>query len=149
MGDVRASLLSVPNYDTLVKDLTYKDLLTSTFTLTSHERGIKTWCVPTTCPECVYCDKWYRYERFNVECHIDPNIVKATGKERTVTPYKESLTLCGPHRKRFLEVQTEIHTHMVDLVAQLLTWAKQPCAWARELFLERGTLLCHIVIHSF
>ncbi len=46
---------------------------------------------------------------------MDPNIGKATGKERTVTPYKESLpTSCGPHRKRFLEVQTEIRSHMVS-----------------------------------
>ena len=45
----------------------------------------------------------YRYERFNVECHMDPNIGKATGKERTVSPCKESLpTSCGPHRKMFL-----------------------------------------------
>ncbi len=46
---------------------------------------------------------------------MDPNIGKATGKERTVTPCNESLpTSCGPHRKRFLEVQTEIHSHMVS-----------------------------------
>jgi hypothetical protein len=51
----------------------------------------------------------YRYQRFNVECHMDPNIGKATGKERTVAPCKESLpTSCGPHRKRFLEVEAEI-----------------------------------------
>jgi hypothetical protein len=47
MGDVRESLLPVPNYNRPVKDLVYKDLLTNTFTLVSHERGIKTWCVPT------------------------------------------------------------------------------------------------------
>ena len=45
MGVARESLLSAPNYNTPVKDLTYKDLLTNTFTVTSHERGIKTWCV--------------------------------------------------------------------------------------------------------
>jgi hypothetical protein len=46
---------------------------------------------------------------------MDPNIGKETVKERTVTPCKESLpTSCGPHRKRFLEVQTEIHTHMTN-----------------------------------
>ena len=57
----------------------------------------------------------YRYERFNVECHMDPNIGKATGKERTVAPCKESRpTSCGPHRKRFLEVQTEIRSHMTS-----------------------------------
>jgi hypothetical protein len=50
MGDARDSLLPVPNYNTPVKDLAYKDLLTNTFTLASHERGIKTWCVPATYP---------------------------------------------------------------------------------------------------
>jgi hypothetical protein len=115
MGDVRESLLPSPNYDTPVKDLAYKDLLTSTFTLVSHERVIKTLCVPTTYPECVYCDKRYRYKRFKVEGHMDPNIGKTTGKERTVTPCKESLpTSLGPHRKRFLEVQTEINVCMVS-----------------------------------
>jgi hypothetical protein len=84
--DARESLFPVTNYDTPVKDLVYKDLLTSTFTLASHERGIKTWCVPATYPECVYCGKRYRYERFNVECHMDPNIGKETDKERTVSP---------------------------------------------------------------
>jgi hypothetical protein len=44
---------------------------------------------------------------------MDPNIGKTTDKERTVTPWKESLpTSCGPHRKRFLEVQTQIRAHM-------------------------------------
>ncbi len=96
------------------KNVFSKDLLTSTFTLVSHERGIKTSCVPPTYPECVYCVKRYRYERFNVECHMDPNIGKSTDRERTVAPCKESLpTSCGPHRKRFLEVQTEIRAHMV------------------------------------
>ena len=42
-----------------------------------------------------------------------PNIGKATlGKDRTVAVCKESLpTSCGPHRNRFLEVQTEIRVH--------------------------------------
>jgi hypothetical protein len=33
-------------------------------------------------------------------------------------------------------------------LSQLLAWTKQPCAWARELLLERGTLLCLIAKHS-
>ena len=46
---------------------------------------------------------------------MDPNIGKATDKERTVTPCKESLpTSRGPHRKRFLEVQPEIRSHMAS-----------------------------------
>jgi hypothetical protein len=32
--------------------------------------------------------------------------------------------------------------------SQPLVWVNQPCAWARELHLERGTPHCHIVIHS-
>jgi hypothetical protein len=41
-------------------------------------------------------------------------INKESYRERTVTPCKESLpTSCGPHRKRFLEVQSEIHMYMV------------------------------------
>jgi hypothetical protein len=57
----------------------------------------------------------HRYERFKVECHMDPNIGNTTGKERTVTPCKESLpTSRGPHRKRFLEVQVEIRAHMTS-----------------------------------
>jgi hypothetical protein len=51
-----------------------KDLLTSTFTLGSHERVIKTWCVPVAYPECVDCGKMYRYERFNVECQWTPTM---------------------------------------------------------------------------
>ena len=57
MGDPGESLLTVPNYNTPVKDLTYKDLLTRTFTLVSHERGIKTWYVPATYPESVLVDR--------------------------------------------------------------------------------------------
>jgi hypothetical protein len=46
---------------------------------------------------------------------MDPNIGKATGKERTVTPCKESLpTSRGSHRQCFLEVQGEIRTHMTS-----------------------------------
>jgi hypothetical protein len=54
-GDVggRESFLPDANYNTPVKDLAYEDLLTNTFTLASHERGIKTWCVPATYPECL------------------------------------------------------------------------------------------------
>ena len=85
MGDATESLLPAPNYNTPVKDLEYKDLLTSTFTQPSHESSIKTWCVQTTYPECLFCGKKYRYERFNVECHMDPNIGNWQGKDcRTV-----------------------------------------------------------------
>jgi hypothetical protein len=54
---------------------------------------------------------------------MDPNIGKATiGKERTVATYKESLpTSRGPHRNRFLEVQSEIRAWMVNDKKTLLT----------------------------
>ena len=55
---------------------------------------------------------------------MDPNIGKATGKERTVAPCKESPpTSRGPHRKRFLEVQAEIRAHMTSDRQTLLTEA--------------------------
>jgi hypothetical protein len=48
MGDGRESLMPVPNFNTPVKDLVYKDLLTRTFTQTDHDRDMKTWCVEGT-----------------------------------------------------------------------------------------------------
>jgi hypothetical protein len=64
-------------------------------------------------PQCDFCGNKFRYEPFNVECHIDPNIGTTTiGKERTVATCKESLpTSCGPHRNRFLEVRAEIRAY--------------------------------------
>ncbi len=105
-----------PNFNRPVKDLVYNDLLTSTFTQTSHDRGIKTWRTSSSYPQCVFCGNKFRYEAFNVECHMDPNIGKATiGKERTAAACKESLpTSCGPHRNRFLEVQAEIRARMAS-----------------------------------
>ena len=40
MVDAREYPLTTPNYNTPVKDLKYKDLLTRTFTQTSHDRVI-------------------------------------------------------------------------------------------------------------
>ncbi len=68
-----------PNFNRPVKDLVYKDLLTSTFTQVSHERGIKTWRASVSYPQCVFCGNKFRYEAFNVECHMDPNIGKVYG----------------------------------------------------------------------
>ncbi len=81
-----------PNFNRPVKDLVYKDLLTSTFTQISHDRGIKTWRASVSYPHCVFCGHKFRYETFNAECHTDPDIGKETiGKERTVATCKESL----------------------------------------------------------
>ena len=103
-------IFSKVNFNRPVKDLVYKDLLTSTFTQASHDRGIRSWRVSASYPQCVFCGNKFRYEAFNVECHMDPNIGKATiGKERTIAACKESLpTSRGPHRNRFLEVQADI-----------------------------------------
>ena len=113
--NARKSLLPVPNYNTPVKDLTYKDLLTNTFTVVSYDRGIKTWCVRLLVLS-VYCDK-YRYIRFNVECHMDHNIGKVTNKERTFTPYEETLlTSWGPRkRKRFFGSSVSISLEQVPM----------------------------------
>jgi hypothetical protein len=56
-----------PNFNRPVKDLVYKDLLTSTFTQGSHDRGIKTWCDSVSYPQCVFDGNKFRYETFNVE----------------------------------------------------------------------------------
>ena len=114
-----------PNFNSPVKDLVYKDLLTSTFTQVSHDRGIRSWRVSVSYPQCVFCGNKFRYEAFNVEYHMDPNIGKATiGKERTVAVCKESLqTSRGPHRNRFLEVQAEIRARMASDKKTLLAEA--------------------------
>jgi hypothetical protein len=67
------------NLNRPVKDLVYKDLLTSTFTETSHDRGIKTWRASVSYPPGLSVSFAGRsfgmsHESFNVECHMDPNI---------------------------------------------------------------------------
>ena len=56
----------------------------------------------------------YRWGAAYVECHMDPNILKATtGKERVVAACAESQsTSCGPNRTRFLSVQSGIRAKM-------------------------------------
>jgi hypothetical protein len=49
-----------PNFNRPVKDLVYKDLLTNTFTQASHDRGIKTWRVSVSYPQCVSCGNKFR-----------------------------------------------------------------------------------------
>ena len=89
---MQEALVPDQNFNRPVKDLVYKDLLPNTFIQTSHDRCIKTWRVSVSYPQCVFCGNKFRYESFNVECHMDPNIGKATiGKERTVAACKESL----------------------------------------------------------
>ncbi len=58
-----------------------------------------------------------------VECHMDPNISKATTvKERVVAACAESQsTSCGPNRTRFLAVQTAIRVKMQCDKKSLLT----------------------------
>ncbi len=65
-----------PNFNRPVKDLVYKDLLTSTFTQASHDRGIKTWRASASYPQCVFSGNKFRYETFNVECQWTPTLEK-------------------------------------------------------------------------
>ena len=213
MGNARESLLPVPNYNTPVKVLSYKDLLTSTtvtFTLVSHESGIKTWCVLTTYPERVYCDDknvsvWkvqlrmlngsqhWRNNWQGKDCHtvqrITTNIEWSSYKESFGSsdrnPYSNvewqkdySLQQVIPMENVHVSVTVRLYwwghrlllslwnvagrrlSGMVFLqlllmilsfgrsLSQLLTWTKQPCTWARELILKRGTLVTSRYIHE-
>ena len=65
-----------PNFNRPVNDLVYTDLLTSTFTQGSHDRGIKTWRASASYPQCVFCGNKFRYEVFNVECQWTPTLEK-------------------------------------------------------------------------
>ncbi len=72
---------------------------------------------------------------------MDPNIGKATGKERTVATCKESLpTSSSPHRKRFLEVQAEIRGtwRATDRLCLQKRMHRQNAIWI-ETFLEGVT----------
>jgi len=62
----------------------------------------------------VFCGKMYRWGAAYVECHMDPNILKATtGKERVVATCAESQsTSRGPNRTCFLAVQDAIRAKM-------------------------------------
>ena len=62
----------------------------------------------------VCCGKMYRWGAAYVECHMDPNISKATtGKEMVVAVRAESQsTSRGPNRTRFLAVQAAIRAKM-------------------------------------
>ena len=97
-----------------VEELEYSCLLKSTFTQASHDRGFKTWQTPATYPECFFCGRKYRWGAVYVECHMDPNISKATTvKERVVTSCTESQSISrGPNRTRFLAVQAAIRAKM-------------------------------------
>jgi hypothetical protein len=88
------------SFHTDVKELEYKDLLTSTFTLADHESGMKNWGTKDGYPQCVFWGHSYRYLIDRVECHMDPTINKAsTGNERMVRPCSVSVnTALGPLR---------------------------------------------------
>ena len=113
---------SVPNFNTLVKDLVHKDLLTGVWTLgVSPASRIKTWRVS---PLFVSFAAKSKGDMTSVECHADPNIGKATGTERTVAAFRESQsTSRGPHRNRFLAVQAEIRVRMQCVHKTLLAEA--------------------------
>jgi hypothetical protein len=104
-------------------------VFTRTFTQASHDRGIKTWYVKETYLECLFCGKNYHFETYNVECHMDTIIGKVTGKERTVTTCKESIsTSRGPHRNHFFgsffTVWTPVKTQ--NKKNKKMTWDQVP-----------------------
>ena len=66
------------SFHTDVKELEYKDLLTSTFTLADHESDMKNWGTKDGYPQCVFWGHSYRYLIDRVECHMDPTINKAS-----------------------------------------------------------------------
>jgi hypothetical protein len=110
MGDGGVFRTPCADFCRPVEELEYDQLLKSTFTEASHVRGFKTWKTAATYPECVFCGKMYRWGAAYVECHMDPNISKATtGKERVVAACADSQsTSRGPNRTRFLAVQAAI-----------------------------------------
>ncbi len=114
MGEGRVSLTPCADFYRPVEELEYTDLLRNTFTQSGHERVFKTWRTPATHPQCVFCDKKYRWGKGEVECHMDPTITKvSTGNERLVWACAESqLTSRDPNRTRFLSVQTVIRVKM-------------------------------------
>jgi len=114
MGDGGVFRTPCADFCRPVEELEYTRLLKSTFTEASHVRGFKTWQTAATYPECVFCGKMYRWGAAYVECHMDPNISKATtGKERVVAACAESQsTSRGPNRTRFLAVQAAICAKM-------------------------------------
>ena len=79
----------------------------------------------------------------NVECHMDPNIGKATiGKERTVATCKESLpTSRGPHRNRFEENMTRLKSKMKKIGGTIMSdgWQSTTSATWIATFVEGVT----------
>ena len=114
MGDGGAFSTPCADFSRPAEELEYTCLLKSTFTEASHDRGFKTWQTPATYPECILCGRKYRWGAVYVECHMDPNISKATtDKERVVAACAESQsTSRGPNRTRFLAVQEAIRVKM-------------------------------------
>ena len=114
MGDGGGFRTPCADFSRPVEELEYSCLLKSTFTQASHDRDFKTWQTPATYPECIFCGRKYRWGVVYVECHMDPNISKATtGKERVVAACAESQsTSRGPNRTRFLAVQAAIRVKM-------------------------------------
>ncbi len=110
----RTDFFEGKNFSRPVEELEYTCLLKSTFTEASHVRDFKTCQTPATYPECVFCEKMYRWGVAYVECHMDPNISKSTtDNERVFATCAESQsTSRDPKRTRFLSVQAAIRAKM-------------------------------------
>jgi hypothetical protein len=74
MGEGRVSLTPCPDFYRPVEELEYTDLLRSTFTQSGHERGFKPWRTPATHPQCVFCDKKYRWGKGQMDHGVKTDI---------------------------------------------------------------------------
>jgi hypothetical protein len=115
MGDGGVCGTPCADFSRPAEELEYTCLLTSTFAEASHDTyGASRHGRLRQLTLSVFCGKMYRWGAAYVECHMDPNISKATtGKERVVAACAESQsTSRGPNRTRFLAVQVTIRAKM-------------------------------------
>ncbi len=137
----RESLLPAPNYNTPVKDLTYKDL-TITFTLAGHERGIKTWCVPATYPECLFRQN---VSVWKVQCRMSYGSQHGVMCSVSVCDHYWSIEGWIHSQRRntldqkLVEKLVRVHTNLVlresldDTLRDLLPWVTDLICWESRL----------------
>jgi hypothetical protein len=117
-----------------VEELEYTCLLKSTFTQASHDKGLQTWQTPATYPECLFCGRKYRWGVAFVECHMDPNISKATtGMKRVVVRSLSQPLVWGnrsyveAHTCRFVSQRLVCWIPHLSLCAIAMVWKEAPC----------------------
>jgi hypothetical protein len=124
MGDGGVFLTPCTDLSRPVEELEYTCLLKITFTQASHDRGFKT-CdrLPQLTLSVSFVEESVSGGRLLVECHVDPNISKATTvKEKDVVTCTESQSTSRvPKRTRFLTVQSVIRVKVQCDKKSLLT----------------------------